>query len=99
NDAGPPGHPVELKRDGTVTFDGEVIALDDLPEIVAKTDDATRPVYLSLETDADGTGPVQALIRAQLGLARANLLGRVELLTKPMSGPAENSTAYERESP
>jgi len=99
NDALPPGHHVELKRDGTVTFDGEVIALEDLPEMVAKTDDATRPVYLTLETDADGTGPVQALIRAQLDLARANLLGRVELLTKPVSGPAENSTAYERESP
>ena len=94
----PPGHHVELKKDGSVTFDGKPVSPEDLPELVGKTDDPQSPVYLSLESEHHGQA--QALVQTQNEVARGNLLMRVELLTKPVpSESAEDATGKERKDP
>jgi len=91
----PAGHRIEVKADGQISFDGKPMPLTELPETILQTGHGA-PIYLSLETDELGTGPVQSLIRIQIRLSEAGLWNRVELLTNPATPPEDDSQPEQR---
>jgi biopolymer transport protein ExbD len=79
-----PGLQVALKSNGDVTFEGELIPLENLSARITAEPD--RAVELTVETDQDGRGAAQALIQLLRDLSNADVGGRVEVLYSKTSG-------------
>lgn len=80
-----PGIQVAIRGDGQVLYQGDPIALEDVPNRVKAAANETQPILVSVETDGEGRGHTQNLFRLQRSLAEAGVANPVEALVKPES--------------
>jgi len=73
------GSQIALHKSGEMTYQGQPIALEEVPVRIKEEPDQTRPVLLSIETNEQGQGATQALVQLMHDLSQSGVGHRVQV--------------------